>query len=242
MELKLDNQNQNLTSITDYTAEVESRAISFTDYKVFQIGTFSYTSTCPLDFIDSSYFNDLSMMHIQGINSAGRLREVRHIIAQDSQYGTLVYVDRPDYLSPEDWEDENVLKTFKITASIAHYTISTDTEASFNVTLDSLAQFYPQCDQNSVELSSEIPNPHLIELSENYRSVSLSLTDLKQSFSDVLSRIEFGHSSLQLCGQIELNLVENRNEDGSPYTFVVLDKETGTLDIWCDHTESIGTH
>ena len=89
-------------------------------------------------------------------------------------------------------------------------------------------------------------NPSIIELSENRRSLSLSLSDLKANFLDVLSRNEHGLSPTTeqtlVCGEIELDLVENRNSDGSPFTFVVLNRTAESITVWCDHSESIGSH
>ena len=65
-----------------------------------------------------------------------------------------------------------------------------------------------------------------IELSENQRFISRPLEDVKRNFFDMIDRLENGVSNdtALYCGEIELRLVNNRNDDGSPFTFVSIDE------------------
>ena len=60
----------------------------------------------------------------------------------------------------------------------------------------------------------------------------------------MVDRLENGVSNdtAKYCGEIELKLVNNRDDAGSPFSFVVIDDTSKTLEIWCDHPESVGSH
>ena len=109
--------------------------------------------------------------------------------------------------------------------------------AYYNITLDSLVKTHHECNQNSVQVKSHISNPLRVELSENRRSLSITLEDVSRNFYDVVSslRVGFSDDSMEYCGETELRIINNRDDVGSPFSFVMLDDTSQTLEIWCDH-------